>query len=402
MVIGDWQVSGPPGLRLHAIRSVADSQISTAWGKLIPLVQQRNVTSPDFFYLPLAKGRGRGVERIIPAATGILKSTKDERRPTLAGRTKITFDGTVNVTTFVQGQRILVAPRSRRIVHARASALAVRPDENWWENEPPLNMDPNLIIGSNSRYRYALSRPAEMHCAALIDAVEKTVGDPLNAAIDCNGGSVSRTRRYVLRGLEVYWEFTHDNPIALVDILIPCLRTLTERNRTTRRLIYREVIELTEQSQCITIYLRADTRLRVYPKTGRRVRFEVIFDDDAVSRIVRRRETDQKSEFIDWLHRLKEVAATELNWVFAQLRRPSLPDLHGPTADGLRNAILAASPDLYTACIVLEALQRFGRVAPASNPAVLQTVRNLRRHGVLTPVRHRRSVYVVTRAFRLM
>lgn len=73
--------------------------------------------------------------------------------------------------------------------------------------------------------------------------------------------------------LEIYWEFWHDNPVALVrDFIGP----LTDFGKCIRVTSFRE----SKEGNChsLSLEIKAGCYLRIYAKTNKRLRFEVVHD----------------------------------------------------------------------------------------------------------------------------
>lgn len=79
-----------------------------------------------------------------------------------------------------------------------------------------------------------------------------------------------------LNSVETYWEFSSDNPLAVVASLQPLMLSMSRRIRETR--IYpHDLRELWDRnSLSLQIEIAAGVQLRIYAKTNRRIRFEVI------------------------------------------------------------------------------------------------------------------------------
>ena len=199
---------------------------------------------------------------------------------------RIRFKTSLNVTRFMQAQK-LVRPKKHGKIFAKrpyALALAITPD--WWQKEAPLEFDSNIIVGRKSRFDFAGQVGAADQFEMALHAILSHIGERIEVGAEINNVRFEKHHDFILRELEVYWEFSTSFPITLVDLLADKLTALTFESRIGGRHLKPPVVETDRLSRSIMIYLSANIRLRIYAKTSNRIRIEVIFSPEAVTNIV--------------------------------------------------------------------------------------------------------------------
>jgi len=176
-----------------------------------------------------------------------------------------------------------------------------------------------------------------------------------------------------LRKVETYWEFATPEPIELVKSLIPHLSSYRAGN-TSIRTFEATVEETVVNSISFHMRLNAKTALRLYAKTNRRVRFEIIQEDinhrellDLPLRRRGERAVAPQTSFNDILRvlaGLRARAADELNGVleFLQQRITVVPSQR--SAFSFLMSVAAALHDNEIAHTVVSLLIRHGRIVP--------------------------------------
>lgn len=141
----------------------------------------------------------------------------------------------------------------------------------------------------------------------------------INPAV-CVGGAW----RYNLRSVETYWEFSHQDPIGAVLSLQPLLDTFHRRAVLPRDYPLDEPTDDYENSRCLRLKTRTGETLRIYAKTNRRIRFEIVHElqGNEPFRVPRGGHTSQTVEgTFPLINHLATVAATRINELLTHFRR---------------------------------------------------------------------------------
>jgi len=147
---------------------------------------------------------------------------------------------------------------------------------------------------------------------------------------------------------------------------------------------------LDENSRSLLIVLPRGRTLRIYAKTNKRIRFEIIHDlsKPSVCRLLTsdecRKTTESLDELLTWFERLAEDAAECLNEVFDYIEEFSQPVEPSATPYDLIFQITATVRDETRAKAILDLLVENGsvRIGRAGSP-LLADVQKLRRKGIL-------------------
>lgn len=156
--------------------------------------------------------------------------------------------------------------------------------------------------------------------------------------------------------------------------------------------------EVAGQSPNVKVMLAKGTWLRVYAKTDRRVRFEILLESSAIEKVSGPRGRNRLRSIASKLVDLRQHASLKLNEVLPMLNQ-GFSTKSTATALLLMSEIQIASPDHHLAEMIISALVAFGRIAPYKNDPVRDTVERLKRAGVLQPIKSRSRICVVTSEF---
>lgn len=417
--VAGWQAEGTRAEISARFGNLSGWEVDTGTGVPMNIFQVADL-SPDRsrYYLTFRKS-GRGPDRnvIHPLVSGqviveLLGGAITD--PDALVRCDMRMDSSWNLTRFLQAHEF---QRRTLVVKPRTTGrfpLAIEPQADWWRNEMPLVADDNIIIGKQSRYGFALSRTLEEHLTTYVGG---TIGAFVRELIDHEilptppiradtqvtreTESVYDPREYRLGDIEFYWEFDHETPITFVDTITHYLPRVAKRMRVTRKHLDQIETEVSQQSQCATIYLTRKRQLKVYAKTNRRVRFEVTFPDGYRSTPHRTSSYTSLEEFIAAVSNLKSEAAATLNELLDNLWVWTDPHDADPTPDQLRAAIVAAAEDPFVATTIIYNLAKHRRIALKPNDPMRDTVHRLSKsiRPVLKTLATDRNVYVVERRY---
>lgn len=188
-----------------------------------------------------------------------------------------------------------------------------------FDGEKSLRRGTNVIIGPR-REAMARSYLWPMQLDRYHEAVLATLNDALVAAAAKSGMALRQSElTYSLREIETYWEFKTERPIdEVLNVEMP-LRALASKSHVRWRKLAPEALGTVEvgtadNSPVLRLKLSAGTEARIYAKTTRRVRFEVV------------RKTKQRREsftavspdrFAHWVDDASSHAATALTNLWA-------------------------------------------------------------------------------------
>jgi hypothetical protein len=267
--------------------------------------------------------------------------------------------------------------------------------DNWLPDTPFYRR-----LASNERW--------PLHLQRYIAAVTGNFRAELNRV--ANGrATIDQQPDFSLRKVETVWEFAHPSPTELVATLAPLLIAYTARD--TRVQHFPPTESTSGNCLCVQIGLRAGVHLRVYGKTNRRVRFEIIQDEinvrENLGEPVRRRSEGLPRQprrpwrqIVPCLTSLRVRAAEELNTVFAYLNERNQITTSPYSAMRFIVAISTALHDADMSHTILSLLVTQKKiVAREASTEVLDAAQLLADAGVLT-YSLRRRVYEVTLPYR--
>lgn len=345
-------------------------------------------------------GSGPGQFKPRPVVAGGLKRagfrSGDHRTPKFRGeRLRVTLGAWLNLTRFVQAQRFLKASNPRNPKMLCPTVLAIHPKPSWFLGELPLLPADNLLIGQVHRYGFALRHSVSELMRMYLERLDEVALGMFRDQMHDHGVNVRENPYRSLKALEVYWEFSDNDPIGLVNQLTQPLHRLSRHVDVTSVTVPNVEEETTNQSKCIKLDLTGSIRFRVYAKTTRRVRFEIEFSSDAISSVCDGRTTSSTEGVVSKVERLVDQAVVHMNWILSELRYEVPIGTRTETLVGLISAIARTLNDGAKTEMVVSSLHTFGRIAPEGNELLLDVARNLKRAGVLRTTGGK-SLYVPT------
>ncbi|WP_417724368.1 hypothetical protein [Salipiger sp.] len=403
ITIGDWGLFGSDREVTNQVHRLRDAEVFDVNGETLPLFRSIQAQSSRG-KIDASFATSRDDDKIsgrTPLISGHLeKSGRFRRYETLQGaELQFCFACTLNLTRWVQAQGLKRVTRLNRPKIASEYVMAIDPDPAWYADERPLVPSTNIVIGGLKRYGYAKGYPLEYHFANYLRATSRTLHRAITQLPLDGQRQPLRERYYAIREIEFYWEFDHTSPISYVwNVIRPALG-LSERCYVGSRDTSEGSAEIYGQSPNVKVMLAKGAWLRVYAKTDRRVRFEILLESSAIEKVSGPRGGNSFQSIARKLGDLRAYATLKLNEVLPTLNQgPPAPTT--ATALLLMSEIQRASPDHHLAEIILSALVAFGRIAPLNNDPVRDTVDRLKDAGVLEPVRRRSRICVVTAEYR--
>ncbi len=400
--IGDFALIGDEDDICYVLNHLSHHTIPTAYARDVRLFNSGNLQNLrsriDIRFSDA--GTGPGQFRPRPIIAGGIKRVgfRSGRRSTarISGeRVRVSLKAWLNLTRFVQAQRFRRPSRPRNPVLARPLVLAIDPQRSWFEKERPLLPADNLLIGSPHAVGFARRHSIPDLMRMYLNAVEAEAIGLLVNQMSENSVQVQADPYQSLQALEVYWEFSDNDPIGLVERLCQPLYALSSHIRVTNHDAENVEEETFNQSKCVTVDLAGGTRLRVYAKTTRRVRFEIEFSGKAIGLICSGQTASNTEDVLAKVEVLVDRAILHMNWVLERLRYEVPMGVRQESVVGLISKIARTMENTAMTEMAVSSLHTFGRIAPEGNELMLEAAHALRRAGVLRTV-GRRSLYVPT------
>ncbi|MFT6535230.1 MAG: hypothetical protein ACJAQU_000118 [Loktanella salsilacus] len=334
--------------------------------------------------------------------SGAVKQTqwrysKTSKRPNET--TRVTFATQLNLTRFIQAQRLKRRSPLNRPNLAAGYVLAINPEESWYTDEVPLIPATNVIIGPREKYAFALKKSQSAHLSRYLNLVKGMLNRVVSQSLVGEDATYERFAAYSLKEIEFYWEFDSTNPIDYVESIRPNIIATNENVGESLYEIQQTQYDLRGQSPCLTVRLTRDIKLKIYAKTNRRVRFEVTLKQDAINRAAGRRTTTSSKALIDMVPQLAEEAASRVNTLLQSIAAPPAPPSTF-TSVQLIHAITRACNTPYESETIIAALTTFGRIALQNNDPMKDIIHTLKDRGILRNLKSRSKVYVATDVFK--
>lgn len=187
-----------------------------------------------------------------------------------------------------------------------------------------------------------------------------------------------------LRLVETYWEFSSENPVALVESLWPLLRTFSSQHRSEE--LYGPIVEngVERNAVFIAAKVRAGEQVRIYAKTNRRIRIEVQHQLDEFSELAEHT-APTWLELIPLVNALSNHAVDTVNAMLQHFAaHHTLPASHMTPLD-LVTEIAFHCGDAEVARWVMNELVSVGAIATVgeASPAYA-AIRSMRSAGILS------------------
>lgn len=403
MSIGAWGLYGSKTDVRSQLQALRQAEVFDRNGEVIPLFNSFNLAGlAGSFDIRFATARtdDKNIGQSPLIAGKMEKPSRYTKFDKLDGTSfQLSFACTLNLTRWVQAQELKRITHLKRPRLASGYVMAMAPDEKWYADERPLVPSTNVIIGSPKRYGYAKRHPLEIHFANYLRATSRMLNRALASSPSDGQRMPTRQRYYALREIEFYWEFDHDSPISYVWKVVRPALTLSARGFHGIREYGDPFSEVVGQSPNVRVLLAKGVWLRIYAKTDRRVRYEILLESAAVSKILRRRTAGSFQSIARSLGSLRTAATAYLNDVLPVINQgPPASSSH--TALVLLSEIQRACADHHLAETIAGALVAFGRVTPFNNDPLRSAVDKLKKAGILEPIVPRSRHCVVTSHYR--
>lgn len=411
--IGDWAIFGPETSICSALTAFSQSNVLTAHGEVVPLFNGHIVDS--LYAMRKLKfttnPNNDNISRAAALISGAVRQaqwrfSETSKQPGESAR--VEFSTQLNLTRFIQAQHLKKRSPLHRPNLAASYVLAIDPDEDWYSDEIPLLPATNLIIGPAQKYAYALKRTRSAQFSRYLNLVKGMLNRVLADAFDGEEATFQRFPAYALKEIEFYWEFDSSNPIDYVQSIRPSIMAGHDNVSEDVYAFEQASFNIQGQSPCLTVRITRDTKIKIYAKTNRRVRFEVTLKNDAINRAAKkgissptagRRTSATSRALVEMVPLLAEEAAQRTNSVLQSIATSPVAK-SSFTALQFVHAIAQACETPHESETVIAALTTFGRISLQNNDPLRDIVHTLRDRGILRNTKPRSKVYVVTEKYR--
>ncbi|SIT82454.1 hypothetical protein SAMN05421665_1464 [Yoonia rosea] len=404
--VGDWALSGDTDQICDALTNLREAETYTANGECVQLFNNHiieaiwNVRGLKFNSNPNRDNLAQNA----PLLSGKVDLAMWQYRPVSrqpGEQARIVFETQLNLTRFIQAQRLKRITRLDRPKLASEYILAISPEESWYETETPLRPATNLIIGPNKKYAFALSQSMTQQLEHYLTVACDTLSNVMLEAFDGSRATATHIPYLSLKEIEFYWEFDSDAPI---DWVLSMREILAQQSESFGEDMYQTThpsLQTQNQSPCFTLRMTQFIRIKVYAKTNRRVRFEVKLKENAINNTAGRRTHDSIDGVLSMIAPLAQEAAKRLRPVLQSIAAEPQP--RGSfTAVELMHQILRASDDPHVSETIIASLVTFGRIAPYNNDPIRHAIKKLKelKVPILRPRIPRSRICVVTDEYR--
>ena len=402
VVIGDWALVGPGGVVQQVLGSLPAIEAETRDGTPVSVFAQPNIgaraTSAD---ADVSAG-GHATYRTRPVFGGRLatawgKDRVPEYTSVPGEHIRVGLEAWLNMNHFVMAQSIRATARLDRPIVLDTVFLAQRQRYAQHGDEYCLTDETNLLIGPDSIFRYAESKLAEEHLMDAVGACGHLLGEGLAENASAYAIRSQRVPYYSLRKIEFYWEFSHPNPIRLVESLMVPMRSLGDQTLMHRALVRGEEVAVTQNSFSISCELSAGCKLVVYAKTNKRLRFEIRLDDDTISRMAGGiRTTRDRNQLLQIVQTLRIAATERFTQAMQGLDAFRIPPESHITPMQLCAQIGRLVPDDDLCQIILESLRVRASVSATLDSPIRTAIEALQIAKILRLRRKKKPVWVPT------
>ena len=361
--IGDWALFGETQSIFSALSDFRNAEVVTHEGEVLQFFTNTIVES--FWGIrELNFSANPNTDHLNSASTlvsGSVDYAQWRYRP--IGRrdgeqARIAFNTQLNLTRFVQAQRLHARSRLDRPRLVSDFILAIVPEPSWYSEEVPLIPATNLIIGPDKKYAYALKSPRTTQLRRYLRLVRSMLARTVEQAFEGEDATAEELPYYALREIEFYWEFDTPSAIDYVVSLRPVLSAQSDDISERLYDVDQPAFGIRGQSPSFKIKLTQCIAIKIYAKTNRRVRFEVTLKDDAINAHAGPRSSNSIEGIIDLIPLLATEAASRMN-PFLQSIAPAPTPPSSFTAVNLMHAITQDAREPYVAEAIISGLTTF-------------------------------------------
>lgn len=268
--------------------------------------------------------------------------------------------------------------------------------------ETSLDGNDNVLL---SQRALVFGRPAlwPIHLEQYYQTIQSTLDNHIRRVAQISGLLVHQDVHLNLRSVETYWEFSDEDPTAVVSALAGPVCSYAENCAT--RTYSQGLIETNADgnSRSLRVRLGSGRILRIYAKTTGRVRFEIEHDLVKNSRLLAdcRHTSTLPSVFKNWIQQLAVSAADDVNTVLDHVASQSA---HSPLSwrrsYHLVHAIAEVTNQREITRNLLSLLVNNHGIHLTRNDPLRPYVRRLLEYGVVARVAPRSQQFVIHISYR--
>ncbi|GAB1478369.1 hypothetical protein MASR2M74_09160 [Paracoccaceae bacterium] len=377
MTIGLPNIAGTESHTLKALGSL--SLLKSGGPGSITIFGKRKLDRWRTFHALQVVGdqKGEGMTFPHPIFSGLLTANREAvptRDPTAVTAWELLFKVQVSINRAVQAQTVVMDRKTRNVRRSGPYALHLSEVAANQVTERLLVPATNVLDRTESRQRFAASKPAEEHLREFILELTRTCAAAM--------GQAQATVPTVSIGtLEVCWDFYDEQPVITVE-LIKAKAVRIAKNLRAKYAPTAAVSEFLEiDSPSVIIDLIDGLSVRFYAKSTETVRFEVAYGPERIKQFKTCEGLPTLDDAIKTARSVRIDAATHLNTVLAIMRQET--DEGDATPDELIRAVLAAFPNVSEARTILSCLARHGHVRVFPKDPRLPGLHKLKKWHVL-------------------
>jgi hypothetical protein len=406
VVIGGWRFEA----NRHQVSQLAPRlsrlEVPCGGGKRTRLFENRNADDGRYSHTLTVRGTGagEGVQYPCPTFAGYLKLREVKLNDSEKfGRKNWEglFFSYLNLNRSLQAQDLNKTgsgPDARWSV-SYPYALAMSEDAKARIMERPLAPADNILDRSVPRTQYAQSKPAERHLRDYLLEIFRKIGSELPSSMQIP--TIRQEPTIVFRTLEVCWDFFDEQPILTVMAVKAKMQGISQEIKTRYFPEYRLEEGLKYDSPSVMMGVIDGIAIRCYAKTETTIRLEVVYSQSAFRRVFEKSGILSIGDAISTAAMVKRDAVDRLNVLLGHIHANEGISASDATVDELVENVLSAAPDGRAGVFLLTQLAYKHRLAPYPKDPQYETLRILKRRGVLMnePRSPRSRAYVVTPRF---
>jgi len=326
--------------------------------------------------------KGKNAFRLTIRKTPLLRGTKIALLPPLCGghlrfQQSSLADGTecriailhlsLNLLRYLRHQPKQLEPSDAEVMHSKTRFFRRAEDRHYFEGEWTCDVEDNWIPDTKNWRRFTTRKKADAHILEYVHTIRQRVESEIRRAVECvrtEGVEIQCERMaktVSLSKVECAWEFKADDPNATACAIGGGGIQISRDNGEANLYHYLGKTGRLQNSMCFQAPLRSGQVLKVYGKTNKRVRLEIVQEDisnrlAALLRLQRIKMPKDLHSHLDYskaehlltvLRVLRQSSAECLNAFVADLRRREFEQ--PASAIELLSRIATAIPQHYSA-----------------------------------------------------
>ena len=416
LILGAWYLHGRDSeLRdyfreLGAQPVVVNSRHASSHtpSRLFNLPTGRDPTAPR---LLIPGGAYDGDRRVAgaPLISGYLQAGKHAPNSSVTGALpqecrSLSTRLSINPTRFVHHQNMVPVRAAEPAVfwRNREPRFTTRTPVLQTSLEASLDGNDNVLLSQRAQH---FGRPVlwPIHLERYWEAIQTYLDRHIQSVADQSGLQIWRDLYLNLRSVQTYWEFSAEDPIAVVRSLVDPISSVGHESTTRSYPLGQVETNVTGNSTSLKVRIGSGRILRIYAKTTGRIRFEIDHDLVKNPRLLpnNRHTSSELTDLIPWIHHLAGRAADDVNRILQFVERQSnQSSFWWMRSYHLVHAIAGATNNSEVTKALLSLLVNHRRIHLGRHDPLRPHVQQLVDLGMLARVAPRRQQFVVTPKYR--